>query len=221
MNYEKALYFVTKEKKVQHVGFFTTLTKMHLVESKDMLEQQGFSEDPDFLRETDDSAYIFSSHIPQPVVAMWFEHFCSATSALKKVEREKEREKKRKNENKGIRKKRKRKKKKKRSKTLPATMIKKPPRADIKKIQNRRTPSQKPLPTKVSPQNQKKTPEILKEEIKAQRKWETFVPTCSECTFWNHQYLAYTDTDVGVCSVTSNFVSAEKKACSEFERQQA
>lgn len=223
MNYEKALYFVTKEKKVQHIGFFTTLSQMQLLESKEVLKQQGFQEDPDFLREIDDSAYLFSSFIPQSVVDTWFDQICSERSTLKKVETKREKEKKEE-------KKRKKKKEKKEKEKKPA-LVKEYPRhpqifrtkksdTDIKEIQNRRVSKQKPLLPKIKPPKRKKTPDTLKEEVKAQRRWETNVPTCGECTFWENQYLKYTQVEVGVCSITGNFVSPEKKACSEFERQQ-
>lgn len=222
MNYEKALYFVTKEKKVQHVGFFTTLSQMQLLESKEVLKQQGFQENPDFLREIDDSAYLFSSFIPRSVVDTWFDQICSGRSTLRKVETKREKEKKEKKK----RKKRERGEKKKkpaRAKEYPRSpqiFRAKKSDTDIKKIQNRRVPKQKSLFPRIKPPKRKKTPDTLKEEVKAQRRWETNVPTCGECAFWENQYLKYTQVEVGVCSVTGNFVSPEKKACSEFERPQ-
>ena len=117
MNYEKAVYFVTKEKKVQHIGFTTPLSQMHLLESRELLEQHGFRENPSLIRKTSDSVYMFSSFLPESVIDIWFGQILNERLKFKNLEREKE--KRGKKDRKGKeRQKRKRKRKLKESKTL-------------------------------------------------------------------------------------------------------
>jgi len=221
--HRKALYFVTKEKKVRHIGF-TQKKQIQLLESREMLDGQGFDENSDFSRETDDSVYVFSSFIPQSVIDLWFGQILNGRERLRKPEKEKEKEKR-----KGKEKEKRNYQKiqetisaaKKRSKSKHRVFkLKKPSHTtDVKKIQNIQSRKQKrSFPRKKVPKR-RKTLEMLKEEVKAQRSWESFVPTCGECVFWEKQYLEFTKVEIGGCLVTKNFVSSEKKACPEFEKQ--
>lgn len=229
MNYEKAVYFVTTEKTVQHVGF-TTQSQMHLLESRELLEQHGFREDPPFVRATDDSVYVFSSLLPPSVVDVWFDQILNERSKLKNAERKKGKSKintKRQKERKKSIEEKERLKRKVQKIERSAEAIKKPPKTNPRSLQVKKSSHAEKSSTKkdqkrVVPkktQKRKKTPDMLKEEVKAQRRWESFVPTCGECIFWEKQYLKFTQTEIGGCGITGNFVSREKKACSEFERQ--
>ena len=90
MNYEKAVYFVTKEKKVQHIGFTTPLSQIHLLESQELLEQHGFKEDPSLTRKTSDSVYMFSSFLPESVIDIWLGQILNERLKFKNLEKEKE-----------------------------------------------------------------------------------------------------------------------------------
>ena len=223
MNYEKALYFVSKEKKVKHIGF-TTRSGMHLLESRELLLQHGFQEDPSFFRETDDAVYVFSSVLPQHVIDSWFDQIHAKKSTLDKAKIEKVEKIGKYDKAKKPAKPRKAKK--------PAKEVKKrlrkksaPRQSTLSDETEKRIQTLKALKGKNRPLSEikvkksRKTLDMLKEEVKAQRKWEAFVPTCSECTFWERRYLKFTELETGECSVTGNFVSEEKKACSEFERR--
>ena len=220
MDSEKALYFITREKKMRHVGFFSKLTEIHLFESKELLEKHGFSEDPAYLRETDDSAYVFSSFLPLSVIDRWFAQIIREKSILMKAEKKREKMK-GKNDKKEIKKPVFHTRKSRSKSTLHVPRSRKKPYTTVERIQNLQTLKQKNhhLP-QIKIQKDKKSLDALKEEIRAQRKWETFVPTCNECVFWENQILEFTQVEIGACKVTGNFVSSEKKACSEFERRQ-
>lgn len=224
MNYEKALYFVSKEKKVKHIGF-TTPSGIHLLESRELLSQHGFQEDPSFFRETDDAVYVFSSVLPQHVIDSWFDQIHAKKSTLEKAKKGKV-EKIEKHD-------KARKPPKPRKAKKPAKEVKKRPRKKsaprqstlsddtekrIQTLKALRKKKKRPL-SEIKMKKSRKTLDMLKEEVKAQRRWEAFVPTCGECTFWERRYLKFTELETGECSVTGNFVSEEKKACSEFERR--
>ena len=234
MTYEKTLYFVTKEKKVNHIGFFNNLRDMHLLDSLEFLEEQGFTEDPLFVRESDDSVFIFSSFLPHSMIDIWLDQILTERAQIIS-------EKDRKNM-KGKSRKRREKEKKARESDIEkkikiiGKVTKKHVReihvprksslaagiertAKIQTLRNRKksavlTKRRKPKKT----QKSRKTLEMLKEEVRDQRKWEAFVPTCGECTFWETQILPFTMEETGACRVTGNFVSSEKRACSEFEK---
>jgi hypothetical protein len=219
MDCEKALYFITREKKMRHVGFFSTLSQVRLFESKELLKKHGFSEDPAFLRETDDSAYVFSSFLPLSVIDRWFAQIIREKSILMKAK--KKREKIKGNDRKEMKKPVFHTRKSRSRSTLHVPRSRRKPYTTVEKIQNIRALKQKNhhLP-QIKIQKDKKSLDALKEEIRAQRKWETSVPTCNECVFWENQILEFTQVEIGACKVTGNFVSSEKKACSEFERRQ-
>lgn len=220
MNYEKALYFVSMEKKVKHIGF-TTHSGIHLLESRELLSQHGFREDPSLFRETDNAVYIFASALPQQVIDCWFDQILTKKSALEKAKVEKAE-----NHDKVAKpaKPKKVKKSAKRAKKLPK---KRPalkqstlPGGTEKRIQAFKAPKRKNrLLSEIRVRKSRKTVDALKEEVKAQRKWESRVPTCGECVFWEKRYLKFTELETGECKVTGNFVSEDKKACSEFERR--
>lgn len=221
MKYEKTVYFVTRERKVRHVGFLAD-SQMHLVESEDVLSELGFSKDPALMKKTDDSVYIFSSHLPQKVIDRWFTQILNQNLKLKKGE----------NEEKGTRKvaraegthrtteyKMRASKKTKKdliSKTHNFSKSKPVNKDREKKIQNLKLKQKTPFIYRKAPRR-RKTIDALREEVRAQRRWKKLVPTCGECAFWEKQYLVYTDQKTGKCQITGNFVSPEKKACSEFE----
>ena len=210
MKYEKAVYFVTEEKKVKHIGFFTESSDFHLLESQEFLSQHRFRKDPAFLRETDDSVYVFSSHLPQNVIDFWFDQILRERTELQKIERE-EVKSPAKIEMRPVPKKMHSK------RNLP--VLKPPPSPSRKKIRIVTIPKRKRLPSKIKVEKRRKTLDTLREEVKAQRRWEEFVPTCSECALWEKRYLKFTNIETGECRATGNFVSPEKKACSEFERR--
>jgi hypothetical protein len=219
MNHEKALYFITREKRMRHIGFFSTLSQVHLLESKELLEKHGFSEDPAFLRETDDSAYVFSSFLPLSAVDRWFAQIIREKSTIMKAEKKREKMK-GKNNKKEMKKPVFHTRKSRSRSTLHVPRSRRKPYTTVEKIQNIRALKQKNhhLP-RIKIQKDKKSVDALKEEIRAQRRWETLVPTCSECVFWENQILEFTQVEIGGCKVTGNFVSPEKTACSEFERR--
>lgn len=217
----KALYFVTKEKKIKHIGFYTELGHAQLLESAEILEQHGFGEDPTFLRETEDAGYVFSSVLPQSVIDIWFTQIINERARLKKGERGKGgKEEKREKEEKIEKVKKVEKSVKPVRRVLPRARIRTPRKAHtkVKKIWSFQVKGREPtLPKRTAPRR-KKTLDMLKEEVRAQRRWETFVPTCGECVFWEKQFLRFTQEVMGGCKITGNFVDEEKKACSEFER---
>ncbi|KYK37322.1 MAG: hypothetical protein AYK18_10315 [Theionarchaea archaeon DG-70] len=225
MKYEKTVYFVTKEKKVKHVGFLAD-SQMHLVESEEVLSELGFSKDPALVKKTDDSVYIFSSHLPQNVIDRWFTQILNQKLKLKKAENEEEGTKKvarAEVTHKKVKSKMRANKKAKRESLILKThdfSKSNPVNKDRgKKIQNLNLKQKTPLVYNKKPPMRKKTIDALREEVKAQRRWKKLVPTCGECAFWEKRYLELTDQETGKCQITGNFVSPEKKACSEFEKR--
>jgi hypothetical protein len=222
MNYEKALYFVTREKKVNHIGFFNSLSEIYLLESRELLKERGFEVDSSFLRETDDSAFFFSSFLSPPLIDRWFHQIRDEQAKLQRRELGNEKE------NKGEEIKERaneltRLKKHYKKKYQPKLYA---PRKNVNSSDTKRINEIQALKKRkfcLQPQNKiqkrRKTLEMLKEEVKAQRTWEELVPTCGECAFFENQYLMFTQEEAGGCKVTGNFVSSEKKACSEFEKQ--
>ncbi|MBU7017281.1 MAG: hypothetical protein HXS44_07205 [Theionarchaea archaeon] len=221
MTYEKALYFVARDKKVNHIGFFNNLSEIFLLESRELLKEKGFEENSLFLRETADSAFLFSSFLSQSLIDRWFSQIRDEQAKLRRRDSGNEKE----NKGEEVRERQrnlsrvKKHHKKKRQSRIHSTRKKSSPantkRAlEIQAMKKRKTLFQ-PL-TKI--QKRRKTLEVLREEVKAQRLWEGQVPTCGECAFYENQYLLFTQEEAGGCKVTGNFVSSEKKACSEFER---
>jgi hypothetical protein len=197
----KPVYFVTKEKRVTHIGFFTK-SQITLVESEESLIQQGFTRDPLFFRETDDAIYIFSSWLPQSLIALWIDHIITERADLITPIK------------KGKRKKRKKEMKKRRKKSMkePLRLPKKP----CTTIRMNRPPTPPtPFPKRVY--HRKKTVTALQEERKTQKKWGP-IPVCGDCTFWEKRILPYTQTETGECTPTGNLVSCQKTACPEFQR---
>ena len=193
----KPVYFVTKEKRVNHVGFFTE-SQITLSESEESLSQKGFTRDPLFSRETDDAVYIFSSWLPQSVITMWIDHIITERAErLTPIKR-------------GKRKGKKMKRKRKKSMKEPPPPL--PKRCTTRRLTPRRTTPPIPLP-KVY--RRKKTVAALQEELKTRRTWGP-LPVCGDCTFWKKQILPYTQTKTGACTITGNIVSPQKTACSEF-----
>jgi hypothetical protein len=205
---QKTVYFVSKEKKVNHIGFMSE-GKIQFLDSQNRLSQHGFTKDPAFFRETDTAVYVFSSFLPESVVDQWFFQIYSERDHITKAVKEQVP-----------------------PSTQSAVSIKKPPKSMIahpertvlqpervtiiKKIKiPPKTPSP-PVTVKRSPR--KKNIETLKEEVKAQRIWDSCVPTCGECAFWEKRILQYTKTETGECTLTGNFVEFKKKACSEFQK---
>lgn len=221
MIYEKALYFVSRDKKVNHVGFFNSLSEIYLLESRELLKEGGFVEDSLLLRETDDSAFLFSSFLSQSLIDRWFNQIRDEQAKLRKREPENENVKGEEIEERARELSRLKKQYKKKHQSKIHTPRKKSTPTNIKKINE--IQALKKRKTLLQPQNKihkrKKTLEMLREEVKAQRFWEEKVPTCGECAFFENQYLLFTQEEAGGCRVTGNFVSSEKKACSEFERQ--
>ncbi len=203
---KKPVYFVTKEKTVNHVGFFTE-SHITLLESEESLNQQGFTRNPLFFRETDDAVFVFSSWLPQSVIALWIDHIITGRAELTSSIKEKRKEKKKEIKKVKIV-----------SKKKPRPILPRKPRKTIRKIGIPRPPtSPKPLPKRIP--RRKKTVDILQEEIKTRGMWNPFVPVCGECIFWEKRFLQYTQTETGECTATGNLVSQEKKACSEFQRR--
>lgn len=203
---QKTLYFVSKEKKVIHIGFINGKT-MEFLDSPENLSQHGFEKDPDFFRETDAAVYVFSSFLPETVVDQWFTHILRERDEIIRSTREH---------------------------TIPThhtVTIKQPPKSVItppdRVLQPKKStpttkikipPKNTPPPVAVKRPPRKKNIETLKEEIKAQRIWDPLVPTCGECAFWEKRVLQYTQVKTGECTITGNFVDFEKKACSEFQK---
>lgn len=206
----KPLYFVTKEKTVKHIGFFTE-SQITLLESEESLSQQGFTKDPAFFRETDDAVYIFSSWLPQSIIALWIDQILERADLILNLKGEKEENAQKEEKIKKIEK--------------VASMKKKPhpvytrkPCKTIRRIELPRPPTHpKPLPKRIP--RRKKTVDMLQEEIRTQRVWNPFVPVCRECIFWEKRFLQYTQTETGECTATGNLVSPQKKACSEFQKR--
>ncbi len=212
MKYEKAVYFVTEEKKVKHIGFFTESSDFHLLESQEFLSQHRFRKDPAFLRKTDDSVYVFSSFLPQDVIDFWFDQILHERTELQKIERGEEKAQSPvKIEKRAVPKMHSK-------RNLP--VLRPPTSPSRKKVRIVTIPKRKRhLLSKTKVRKRRKTLDTLREEVKAQRRWDEFVPTCSECALWEKRYLKFTNIETGECRATGNFVSPEKKACSEFERQ--
>lgn len=198
----KPLYFVNQEKKVRHIGFYDE-GDLTLLESREVLESQGFREDTSLLREAEDSGYFFSAFVPSSVVDLWFSQLLVERSKIKP-----------KNE----------------SRKEEIRIFSPPKRTKSHVIHGIFTPKKRYEPKKVPPltvihpvlkrvvKKKKKTIDMLKEEIEGKKRWESFVPTCGECVFWERQVLQYTQVEMGSCKVTGNFVNQERKACSEFEK---
>jgi hypothetical protein len=215
---KKALYFVTKEKKVKHIGFLTDSYEMRFFQSKEHLVQYGYQEDTDFFRENNDSIYIFSSFLPKHIMDSWFDQIVSERSQLKKIELK-------------IGKTGKTRKNGKVESPLPARkktsnrLIRNPVRRNNRnlrkepRILNHSRKQENPRSLKMTVPRRKKTPDIIKEEVEAQRRWTTCAPTCGQCVFWEKRSLRYTQTEAGECVVTGNFVNPKKRACSEFQKR--
>ncbi len=222
MIYEKALYFVTRDKKVNHIGFFNNLSEIYLLESRELLKEKGFEEDSLFLRETDDSAFLFSSFLSQSLINRWFSQIHDEQTKLRKGEPGNEKVNKgeeiKERAHKLTRLKKHCKKKHQFEIHIPRKKYTPTNTKRINEIQALKK-RKKPFQPQNKIHKRKKTLEMLREEVKAQRFWEAQVPTCGECAFFENQYLLFTQEDAGGCRVTGNFVSSEKKACSEFEKQ--
>ncbi len=203
----KPLYFVTTEKKVNHIGFFTK-TEIELLESEESLERLGFQKNPFFLRETGDSVYIFSSFLPQSIIERWCDQILKERSEFKRGMVK---------EPKGVKIKERKMRIVKHSKSkrpLPRGKPRRTSRRTVRKVQKPQISQ-----IKMTPPKRKKTLDMLKEEVRARRIWDSFVPVCSECSFWEKQVLRLTQVETGECTVTRNIVSPDKKACSEFQRK--
>ncbi|MGD2250033.1 MAG: hypothetical protein PVF58_16635 [Candidatus Methanofastidiosia archaeon] len=205
---QKTVYFVSKEKKVNHIGFFSE-GKIHFVDSPERLSEHGFTKDPAFFRETDTAVYVFSSLLPESMINQWFSQILSERDHITNPAT-----------------------KQSVPQPLASVNIKKPPKSVITPpertvLQPERgytprkikiPPKSPPPPATVKRSPRKKNIETLKEEIKAQRIWDSCVPTCGECSFWEKRVLPYTQTETGECTLTGNFVEFKKKACSEFQK---
>ncbi|MGC1122182.1 MAG: hypothetical protein WBA22_13920 [Candidatus Methanofastidiosia archaeon] len=209
----KPLYYVSKEKKIYHIGFQSSF-KNELSESIPSHSLEGFTADSQF-RETDTAVYAFCCSLPEDVVDLWFSQISKERSVIQdlgnavKVE----------NDRKAL--KAKNVKKVEKQKNLGPFEIRQLPRKKIRSIVELYHRIPPPFPINVSRttrRKRKKDINTLREEIKAQRLWEPFVPTCSECAFWEKHILPYSQVHTGQCRVTGNLVEGERKACSEFQK---
>jgi hypothetical protein len=206
MNAQKPLFFITREKLVKHVGMYDTGEIIFFM-SQEALIHHGYDKDASILKETDDAVYLFSSFLPVTVIESWFnqivlqrakicdKHFSHAPKAFQDERN-----------------------------NQSSSSVLLPPRKDtghrekIKKIQTIHSLSHQKNHEIRRPPRRKKTLSILKEEIHAQKRWDTMIPTCGECLFWKKQYLRFSDCEKGVCTITGNFIDSTKRACSEFQR---
>lgn len=207
----KPLYYVSEEKKIYHIGFQSS-SKNELSESLSH-SLEGFTADSPF-RETDTAVYAFCCSLPEDVVDLWFSQILKEPTLVQnrgnavKVEND------RKLKIETIR-------KVEIQRNLDSFEIRQPPRKKVRSIDelhNNLPPSfpiKVPKPTK---RKRKKDINTLREEIKGQRLWEPFVPTCSECAFWEKRILPYSQVHTGQCRVTGNLMEGERKACSEFQK---
>jgi hypothetical protein len=214
----KALYFVTKEKKVDHIGFLTDSYELNFLQSKEHLVQHGYQEDSDFFREDNDSMYIFSSFLPKHIIDRWFDQIISERSKLKKIELK-------------IGKRNTTRKNGTIEPLLPAKkktsqhLIRNPIRKDRKNLKRRprilrsSRKQRNPQSLTMTVPKRRKTPDTVKEEVEAQKRWAACAPTCGQCVFWEKRFLRYTHEKAGECVVTGNFVSPKKRACSEFQKR--
>ncbi|MBU7042190.1 MAG: hypothetical protein HXS47_01270 [Theionarchaea archaeon] len=204
MTAEKPLFFITQEKSVKHVGRYDAERGATFFMSPEALTSYGYDKDTSVLKESEDAAYIFSAHLPLSVVESWFNQISthhtriqSPDEPCQKVHQDE------------------------RIHTSPVLL---PPRRilsheeKIRKIQKIESLREERYCTIRQPPKRKKTLSLLKEEIHGQHRWDNQVPTCGQCQFWETQYLRFTDSQVGVCTITGNFTDPSKRACSEFQR---
>ncbi|MBU7033376.1 MAG: hypothetical protein HXS53_12665 [Theionarchaea archaeon] len=207
MSSEKPLFFVTQEKSVIHVGFSDSASGMAFFISQNALSRYGYDEDTSVIKEADNAIYIFSSHVPSSVINSWFIQISlqrsrmnfgdhSHTRKISPTER-----------------------KKLSQHPVFIPPVQRPSHEEkVKKIQKIVSLNKKKYARNRKAPRRKKTLSILKEEIHAQRRWDTLVPTCGECQFWEKHYLRFTNCEMGVCTITGNFTDPTKKACSEFQQ---
>ncbi|MBU7023371.1 MAG: hypothetical protein HXS40_04315 [Theionarchaea archaeon] len=207
----KPLYYVSEEKKIYHIGFWNS-SRNELLESLSP-SLEGVTADSLF-RETDTAVYAFCCSLPEDVVNLWFSQILkepilvqshgSAVAAesekrpkvhkIKKVEP---------------------------GRTGGFLEIRRPPKKRVRSIEELHTRSPSPVSIEVprtARRKRKKDIDTLREEIKGQRQWEPFVPTCSQCVFWESHILPFSQVHTGQCKVTGNLVEGERKACSEFQK---
>jgi hypothetical protein len=207
----KPLYYISEEKKIYHIGFWNS-SRNELSESLSP-SLEGVTADSLF-RETDTAVYAFCGSLPEDVVDLWFSQILKEPILVQN-----------------------------RGSAVAVESEKRPKVQKIKKVEPRRTggsPEVHQLPRKrvrsieelhtrppspvfmevprTTRKKRKKDIDTLREEIKGQRQWEPFVPTCSQCVFWESHILPYSQVHTGQCKVTGNLVEGERKACSEFQK---
>jgi hypothetical protein len=207
----KPLYYVSEEKKIYHVGFQSSSKN----ELSELLSHslEGVTADSRF-RETDTAVYAFCCSLPEDVVDLWFSQILKEQPLVHNRGNAETAESER---NLRVEKRR----KVKPQRTLDSLEIRQLPRKRVRRIKelHTRLPSHSSMKVPRPPRRKrKKDISTLREEIKGQRLWEPFVPTCSECVFWESHILPYSQVHTGQCKVTGNLVEGERKACSEFQK---
>jgi hypothetical protein len=207
----KPLYYVSEEKKIYHIGF-QSLSKNELSESLSH-SPEGFTAASQF-RETDTAVYVFCCSLPEDVVDLWFSQILKEHTLIQDRGNAVRVENDRKSRAENLR-------KVETQKNLDSFEIRQPPRKEVRSIEELHNNLPPPFPSNVprtTRRKKKKDINTLREEIKGQRLWEPFVPTCSECAFWEKHILPYSQVHTGQCRVTGNLVEGERKACSEFQK---
>lgn len=209
----KPLYYVSREKKTYHIGFRSS-GRNELLKSWLSRFMEGFTADS-WLRETDSAVYAFCRSLPESVVNLWFSQISRERSAIMEsrnaVKAGKD----------GKASKAVKVRKTGKYNNLVSSVIHQLPRKRIRSIGElyyRIPPSVPPDISRTGRRKRKKDLATLKEEVMAQRLWEPFVPTCSECAFWEKHILPYSQVNTGQCKATRNLVEGENKACSEFQK---
>ncbi|MBU6998837.1 MAG: hypothetical protein HXS41_14740 [Theionarchaea archaeon] len=210
---KKPLYYVTKEKRIYHIGFQSS-TRNDLSESPLSHSFKGFTEDS-VRKETGTAVYAFCCSLPEDVVNLWFSQIVRERSDIhstRNVARAENDVKESKVANL---------KKVGKHENLDPCEIHRVPRKKVRSVEELRwkVPSSPPSDMSLTVRRRKKKDiTALTEEIKAQRLWDPFVPTCSECAFWEKHILPYSQVSTGQCRITGNLVEGERKACSEFQK---
>lgn len=204
MTAEKPLFFITQEKSVKHVGRYDANGRTTFFMSPEALTSYGYDKDTSVIKESEDAAYIFSAQLPLSVVESWFNQISTHHTRIQSPDEPCQ---------KGHQ-----------DEPIHASPVLLPPKRilshedKIRKIQKIESLRGERYCTVRQPPKRKKTLALLKEEIHAQHRWDNQVPTCGQCQFWETQYLRFTDSQIGVCTITGNFTDSSKRGCSEFQR---